>query len=46
MRQNEDNKTVAAMDVLFPGIGEIIGGSQREERYGNLLARIKRNEPA
>jgi len=41
MRQNEDEKTVAAMDVLFPGIGEIIGGSQREERYENLLNRIK-----
>jgi asparaginyl-tRNA synthetase len=37
MRLNEDNKTVAAMDVLFPGIGEIIGGSQREERYDVLL---------
>ena len=41
MRQNEDGKTVAAMDVLFPGIGEIIGGSQREERYDNLLKRVK-----
>ena len=41
MRQNEDGKTVAAMDVLFPGIGEIIGGSQREERYENLLQRIQ-----
>jgi asparaginyl-tRNA synthetase len=41
MRQNEDNKTVAAMDVLFPGIGEIIGGSQREERYDRLLNRVK-----
>ena len=40
MRQNEDGKTVAAMDVLFPGIGEIIGGSQREERYENLVKRI------
>jgi len=40
MRQNEDGKTVAAMDVLFPGIGEIIGGSQREERYDNLLKRV------
>jgi asparaginyl-tRNA synthetase len=40
MRQNEDGKTVAAMDVLFPGIGEIIGGSQREERYDRLLKRI------
>ena len=37
MRENEDNKTVAAMDVLFPGIGEIVGGSQREERYDVLL---------
>ncbi|HEY0653222.1 MAG TPA: asparagine--tRNA ligase [Chryseosolibacter sp.] len=40
MRQNEDGKTVAAMDVLFPGIGEIIGGSQREERYDRLLKRV------
>jgi asparaginyl-tRNA synthetase len=40
MRQNEDGKTVAAMDVLFPGIGEIVGGSQREERYDNLLKRV------
>jgi asparaginyl-tRNA synthetase len=40
MRQNEDGKTVAAMDVLFPGIGEIIGGSQREERYDRLMKRI------
>jgi len=40
MRQNEDDKTVAAMDVLFPGIGEIIGGSQREERYERLLNRV------
>lgn len=40
MRQNEDGKTVGAMDVLFPGIGEIIGGSQREERYDRLLKRI------
>lgn len=40
MRQNEDGKTVAAMDVLFPGIGEIIGGSQREERYERLVKRI------
>jgi asparaginyl-tRNA synthetase len=36
MRQNDDGKTVAAMDVLFPGIGEIVGGSQREERYDVL----------
>jgi asparaginyl-tRNA synthetase len=41
MKQNEDGKTVRAMDVLFPGIGEIIGGSQREESYEKLLARIK-----
>lgn len=41
MRQNEDDKTVAAMDVLFPGIGEIIGGSQREERYDNLVQRVQ-----
>lgn len=40
MKQNEDGKTVRAMDVLFPGIGEIIGGSQREENYDKLLARI------
>ena len=36
MRQNDDEKTVAAMDVLFPGIGEIVGGSQREERLDVL----------
>ncbi len=41
MRQNEDGKTVAAMDLMVPGIGEMIGGSQREERYDRLLARIK-----
>ena len=41
MRMNDDNKTVAAMDLLVPGVGEIIGGSQREERYGLLEARIK-----
>lgn len=41
MRQNEDGKTVRAMDVLFPGIGEIIGGSQREERLDKLEARIR-----
>ena len=38
MRQNDDGKTVAAMDVLVPGIGEIIGGSQREERLDLLEA--------
>jgi asparaginyl-tRNA synthetase len=42
MKQNEDGKTVAAMDVLVPGIGEIIGGSQREENYDKLLAACKR----
>jgi len=39
MKQEEDGKTVRAMDVLFPGIGEIIGGSQREDDYDKLLAR-------
>ena len=41
MKQNEDGKTVRAMDVLFPKIGEIIGGSQREESYEKLQARIE-----
>lgn len=41
MRQNEDGKTVRAMDILFPGIGEIIGGSQREERLDMLINRMK-----
>lgn len=41
MRLNEDNKTVAAMDVLFPGIGEIIGGSQREERLDVLKKKME-----
>jgi asparaginyl-tRNA synthetase len=40
MRLNDDDKTVAAMDVLFPGIGEVIGGSQREDRHDVLLERI------
>jgi len=40
MRLNEDGKTVGAMDILFPGIGEIVGGSQREERLENLLNRM------
>ncbi len=40
MKQNEDGRTVRAMDVLFPGIGEIIGGSQREEVYEKLLNRM------
>ncbi|MEM9544743.1 MAG: asparagine--tRNA ligase [Bacteroidota bacterium] len=41
MRLNDDDKTVGAMDILFPGIGEIIGGSQREERFDVLLDRMK-----
>lgn len=41
MKQNDDNKTVAAMDLLVPGVGEIIGGSQREENYDKLVARMK-----
>ena len=41
MRQNEDGKTVAAMDILFPGIGEIVGGSQREERHEMLEQKCK-----
>ncbi|MBO7321171.1 MAG: asparagine--tRNA ligase [Bacteroidales bacterium] len=41
MKQNEDGKTVRAMDVLFPKIGEIIGGSQREESFEKLTGRIK-----
>jgi asparaginyl-tRNA synthetase len=41
MRLNDDDRTVRAMDVLFPGVGEVIGGSQREERYDYLLARIR-----
>ncbi|HHU72325.1 MAG TPA: asparagine--tRNA ligase, partial [Clostridiales bacterium] len=40
MKLNEDNKTVAAMDLLVPGIGEIIGGSQREDDYDKLVKRI------
>lgn len=41
MKMNDDNKTVAAVDCLVPGIGEIIGGSQREDDYDKLLARMK-----
>ncbi len=41
MKMNDDGKTVRAMDVLFPKIGEIIGGSEREENYDKLLARIE-----
>jgi asparaginyl-tRNA synthetase len=40
MRQNDDGKTVAAMDILVPGIGELVGGSQREERLERLEARM------
>jgi asparagine--tRNA ligase len=40
MRLNDDGKTVRAMDILFPGIGEIVGGSQREERYDVLKQKI------
>ncbi|MGE5653232.1 MAG: asparagine--tRNA ligase [Bacillota bacterium] len=40
MRQNEDGKTVAACDLLVPGVGELVGGSQREERYDVLTARM------
>ena len=42
MRQNDDGKTVAAADMLVPGVGELIGGSQREERYDRLLEAIER----
>ncbi|MGG5507706.1 MULTISPECIES: asparagine--tRNA ligase [unclassified Myroides] len=42
MRMNEDGKTVRAMDILFPGIGEIVGGSEREERYDVLLDKIEK----
>ena len=41
MRLNDDGKTVRAMDILFPGIGEIVGGSQREERYDVLKDKVK-----
>ena len=41
MKQNDDGKTVRGMDVLFPGIGEIIGGSEREADYGKLHARVR-----
>ena len=40
MRLNDDNKTVRAMDILFPGIGEIVGGSQREQRADVLKKRM------
>ena len=41
MRMNDDNKTVAAVDLLVPTIGELIGGSQREERYDALVGRME-----
>ncbi|WP_338982346.1 asparagine--tRNA ligase [Spiroplasma endosymbiont of Eupeodes luniger] len=41
MKTNEDNKTVQAMDLLVPGIGELIGGSQREDNYEKLLAKMQ-----
>ncbi|WP_343689530.1 asparagine--tRNA ligase [Chitinophaga sp.] len=41
MKQNDDGKTVRAMDILFPGIGEIVGGSQREENYDKLVRRME-----
>ncbi|SKA19074.1 asparaginyl-tRNA synthetase [Chitinophaga eiseniae] len=41
MKLNDDNKTVRAMDILFPGIGEIVGGSQREEDYDKLVRRMQ-----
>ncbi len=44
MKMNEDDKTVAAMDILFPGIGEVVGGSQREHRMEPLTARMKEME--
>jgi len=44
MKQNDDGKTVRAMDVLFPKIGEIIGGSQREENFDKLMARVEEDK--
>jgi asparaginyl-tRNA synthetase len=41
MKQNEDGKTVRAMDVLVPGVGELIGGSQREDNYEKLVRRME-----
>jgi len=40
MKQSEDGKTVRAMDILVPGVGEIVGGSQREENYERLVSRM------
>ena len=42
MRLNDDNKTVRAMDILFPSVGEIVGGSQREERFDKLVQRMNK----
>ena len=44
MRLNDDGKTVAAMDLLVPGIGELIGGSQREERYDILKEKMENSK--
>ena len=44
MRENNDNKTVAALDILVPKVGEIIGGSQREERFDRLEAKFKQHD--
>ena len=44
MRTNDDGKTVTAMDVLVPGVGEIIGGSQREERFDHLKAAMEAHD--
>ena len=44
MRENDDNKTVAALDILVPKVGEIIGGAQREERYDRLEAKFKEHD--
>ena len=41
MRQNDDGRTVAATDLLVPGIGELVGASQREERYDRLVSRMQ-----
>ncbi len=42
MKLNDDGKTVRAMDVLVPGVGELIGGSQREDKYEKLLKRMEK----
>lgn len=43
MKRNDDGKTVAAFDMLVPGVGELIGGSQREERYDELVKSMEEN---